>query len=118
MQTFKYHPEVGLPEGLQLPVGVFKMRGTQHAHHQAEQRQVWLPTTIDTRRAQVFEVVTDERERVIKLGLRLPFVGSLDLDLCLIVNIEEWEWECVTCWVNDKRDKHATLKRHEYTLPA
>lgn len=114
----RYHPEVGLPAGLNLPQGRFRLRPTPHAWREAAADAVLIPSWLNTRTCLLFEVVTTERGEVIKLGLRT--VVDATRDICLMVtDLHGQVWTVLTVWVNDREDVHRTLRRNEYdAVPA
>lgn len=111
----KYHPEVGLPKSICLPLGTFKVKASFHAYREANKDNVQIPSRINTANAKLFEVVTNDLTgRIEKLGYRLAITHSHDI--CMVVNVSQPVWVCVTCWLNHKADHHSTLRRCNYAV--
>lgn len=108
----KYHPDIGLPRTFRLPLGVFKLRPTNHAKMAAQDENIFPPCQIDTRKARLFEVVINDHGRTVKLGLRTPLNATRDL--CLVVDTTGAVWRLITCWTNRFDDNHRTLRTEEY----
>lgn len=118
----KYCPKLGIPSDLQTRFGTFLLKYTDHAI-----RAAWgdryshvcdvakdLPKVLDTNKAEVFEVATDETGTVTeKVGYRIPFNDEFDLNM---VVVPRWR-RVVTCWLNDKNDQHKTLDLSKYDIP-
>ena len=111
-----YHPEVFMPPALRarLPIGELKLSFSDHARQEARQDGVRLPATLDTRRAELFEVATVNGIPM-KMGYRVPLDERRDL--CLIIALDGgYPYPVVTCWTNDRWDSHRTLNRRRYAV--
>lgn len=108
-----YHPDVYLPENLNLPKGCFALRHSHHARMEALIDGVELPSAILVEECKVFEVGMQEG-RVAKLGLRLKY--NKIYDLCLVIDTNKYPWKVITCWVNHRDDTHKSLCRNRYAF--
>lgn len=111
----RYHRDIGLPAGVQLRPDVPRLQFSPHAT--SELRKDGYPT-------QFAPLTLSEKVQLVELWLnqdhsvyRWLFRQSLDADndLCLVV---EPTGIVVTCWTNDRTDRHKTLQRHLYATPA
>ena len=107
----KYHADIFMPEWFRLPLGLFRLKFTSHARQEARKDGVTLPVYLNTATARLFEMI-EEKGRAVKLAFRIDYTNTLDL--CVVVAIDEYPWVVVTCWVNKKSDRHATLNRSNY----
>lgn len=111
----KYHADIGIPPWVKVPNAAVSLSWTHHARREADKDRLPLLASLTTSGAKLFEVVTDDRYQVVRLGYRLAIDD--DRDICLVVAPEGKAWRVVTCWANHKHDSHRTLRREEYESP-
>lgn len=112
-----YHADVFLPSNLTLPRGLYGLNYGPHAMREAENEvrkfgRFGLPTTINTSKARVVEVETDERGETRKIVYRTQL--DIDRDLCIVVIPERRRWFVKTVWINLRSDTHTTLRTERY----
>lgn len=83
---------------------------TKHAVEQSEKRNLKLPETITYAGKDVFEVELNDRNEVIKYGIRVTYNGNKD-----IIVIFKNNHIVKTVWWNRKNDQHKTLDMTKYT---
>lgn len=113
---YRYHYEIGIPRGLDLPRGVISLWPTRHCVEEARKDRygpIEVPDHIDTRRARLVEVTTDDEHRVKAALYRVSY--DKDRDLCIVVSFPDRMVK--TVWSNLKTDTHTTLRRELYAVP-
>lgn len=112
----RYHPKFGIPPTVQLPQTAAALRYSRHAVAEANRDRMFdRPRVLSPLRARLFEVVTDDQGRVIKLGYRTRYDERRDI--CLVVDVRGETWAVLTCWANDRADRHRTLRAGAYDRP-
>lgn len=109
-----YHYKLGIPSYLQTRYGVILLNYGKHSLEKAFERAgktFKVPVRLDTDKAQVIEVESNEKREVVKVVYRIKF--NHKEDLCIVVM--PWTWKVKTVWLNDVDDKHYTLNEHPYT---
>ena len=118
-----YHKEIGLPDTLSLPVGVYKLKYSRHAQLSAKTDRygdfsdsLRFHQSIDTSKASIIEVETFDNVKPNKIVYRLPLTGWPGYDIVIVVI--PGEWVVKTVWINETSDRHKTLNRSKYaSLP-
>lgn len=109
----RYHREVGFPEGIALPKGLFPITLSQHAREEAARDRLELPTHLDTRLWVAFEVRTNEAGKVLKVAYRRRYDDRRDA----IIVVATDRMVVVTAWANHLNDSHRTLDESVYDKP-
>jgi hypothetical protein len=94
---------------------VFQMRYTRHAADACLSDRYGLitpPTSIRFSLADIIEVETNNFGVARKLVVRLSYNDKLDI--CLVIIPDGVEGIVKTVWINEKNDKHVTLRREIY----
>ena len=107
-----YHSEIGFPD-LPLPLGKIKLTYSKHALQEARKDRysvINLPLSVFVVEGQIFEMAVVCSE-IIKIGIRIPY--STAHDLVLIVKPKSGF--VITCWLNEKHDKHTSLDKTRYS---
>jgi len=63
----------------------------------------------------LFEVETDDYDRVVKFVIRIPYNDRYDCVSVFRTTDDSSKLLMVTAWLNDKDDKHYTLDKTKYT---
>jgi len=109
MKTKLYHYQVYMPK-LKLP-DIMNLSPSNHAieaSHTDRYGFIELPKTIKGRDCKLIELETVNNVPT-KLVVRLSYSSRLDLVLVL-----RHGGLIVTCWLNEKDDRHGTLDRSRY----
>lgn len=116
----RYHKDVWFPPTLTLPRGftpVISLTYGSHAREEAMAEKYGLlnlPRRIDVRKAEIFEVATDDDSNVInKMCVRMPHDDKKDIIIVIMVP----QGFVKTVWANLKTDRHRTLNRANYVNP-
>lgn len=122
METI-YHADLGLPKGFVPPTERIEINYGLHpdSHARAEAKadrygEIRLPKTLSLHRMKVIEVGMVDG-KISKILFRGRLDDRRDLCIVLIPNGNR-PWRCKTVWVNTKWDKHKTLDRSRYAIPA
>jgi len=112
-----YHKDLGIPSHLVPQWGTLRLRPTKHCARACvtdRYGRIRLPKTLDTwdtLTCELIEVRTDDATGAIDRALyRIPY--NVLYDLCLVVTADG---AVITCWLNDMRDTHKTVKYGRYT---
>lgn len=106
-----YHAEVFMPK-LALPKGKINLQYTTHAMNAAKNDRygtIALPEQLDTSKATVIEVETNQQKQTVKVLYRVQLDAKRDLCLAVLVT-----GIVKTVWVNQRSDKHKTLQKGKY----
>ena len=110
--TKLYHKDIKLPSGVSpIATRTLFLVPTRHAREQAELKQFECPMAVHAG-AQLIEVETDivnGKETVTKALYRERTNGFNDVLMVVRGN------RLITCWLNDRRDIHATLDKSKYS---
>jgi hypothetical protein len=118
MNTTAYHKDVYLPSELEGRVlrilsglgGRFVL--TKHARERVEEKRIRLPNRIPVPRVEVVEVTRNADGSIFKFLIRFC-AGDGRYDVCMSLSPMG---RVPTCWLNEKNDKHRTLKKEQYAL--
>lgn len=121
-----YHMTLGFPKTLNLPTHRFPLLYSRHAQNASKNDRygdfshlLVFHTHLDPRSATIIEIETnDATSQVVKVVYRLPLAPGNDFDVCFAVMMLPNGGRLVkTCWLNEKGDKHQTLKQGRYSRP-
>lgn len=110
--TKLYHKDVKLPAGVNpVKSSTLYLVPTRHAREQAELKGFQCPMAVHAG-AQLIEVETDiiNGKEVVTKALYRERTNSFN-DVLMVVRGNR----LITCWLNDRRDTHATLDKSKYS---
>lgn len=110
-----YHAEVFMPQ-LSFPYGTFQLVYGHHAQRAMQNDRygrINAPQIIDTRKAKIIEVETDNNQKIQKIVYRTPLTARYDI---VIVTIPQKGGTMFvkTVWINERLDLHKTLDASKY----
>ncbi len=113
MKDGLYHKSVGFPGGLEFS-RIADLLPTSHCLINATERNISpLPTIFDPQIAEVIEIQI-ERGKIYKILARQPLDTYRDICYAFLVETRYIK----TVWINLNDDRHATLDRSRYIVPA
>ena len=119
METYKYHYQVGFPTNLRKPKGCVELEYTDHARRAARNdrygRIEALPRKLRLSRVQLIEAEALADGTLLKGLYRMGYNENYWLALA-IAFCEEGAL-VKTVWLNERTDRHATLRRELYDVP-
>lgn len=115
-QTRTYHRELGFPGVVRVPCGTYKPHYSEHARRAADADRhgyINLPDRLTFDTEDVVEIEVDTHRRVVKVVARVPYDQTNDLVVVLVPQ----DSNVKTVWLNNRSDKHKTLRRQKYAVP-
>ena len=113
-----YHKSIGFPEGLNLPeVLALEVSYTRHGLLRAKQYKVNRPKKLFFFKSSLLEVHVTKRGNISKLIFRTSYSKKKDIVYVIGFVLCGFKAKVVTLWLNDKKDKHFTLKKDKYSKP-
>lgn len=114
METKTYHAKIGFPSTYRRPVGSVRLSQTKHAAVMADERGITIPTHINFRYANIFEIDMNGN-KVSKVVFRSIY--DRYNDICMAVSLERGKAVVITAWLNSVSDNHTTLHHSRYSRP-
>ena len=114
-----YHKDVGFPSDARLPknfTGVVRLNYGSHAREEAmadKYGNLKLPAILDIRKCEIIEIGV-VGTMITKMVVRTAYSRELDL---VIVFIPQTGF-VKTVWANKTTDKHTSLNKSRYAVPA
>ena len=119
-----FHKSLGFPKGIKLPAGRKRLVLTNHARMAAQNDRygsfahlLSLHTSFDPANAELIEIESDDKIHVGKALYRVPLAPNSKLDVVLAAVPYRDSYVVKTLWINERTDKHRTLKVERYTKP-
>lgn len=114
-----YHKEIFMPEKFKkifhnLTLDLTYSRHAQRACTDDRNGMILPPRQVKIEANQIIEIETNNFGAAVKLVVRQPYDEENDLLIAMCPEIGVKEGFVKTCWLNQKNDGHATLKREVY----
>lgn len=113
---YRYHYQVGFPTNLRKPTGKVLLEYTQHALEAANTDRYGafgVPIELDYDQATLIEAEADRFGNVEKGVYRVRYNARFDLVLVVIIATRRVK----TVWLNERADRHHSLRRELYDVP-
>ena len=98
------------PELSDICFGMVNITYTGHAVDRSDEKGIMLPQQINISRGTVIEVYETDYKPT-KVVVRVSYCSENDIVLVLVPDCLKTRYlRCVTVWLNNKEDNHATLR--------
>jgi hypothetical protein len=107
-----YHSSLPNFPKLRIADKKIKLNYSPHAETQAFTKYgiVTLPEKINFSKVEIFEIETDNQDRLLKVCIRMKFNDEYDIYMPILVN----GYVVKTVWLNRINDAHVTLDAGKY----
>lgn len=117
----RYHIDVGFPSTLNFPNETFNLGYTTHAKIRRKRKGQYpvriLPNKLKISKKTIVEIHTEDNEIIDKAVVKVPYTKTKNIIMVLKLSHKKKNATVITFWVNNKKDKHHSLKKELYNIP-
>lgn len=119
--VIKFHRDLGFPKGYTPPSGTQEIVYSRHAKEEAQSDRYGVIPQMQRVNLDKMELIELKVNANTKKAYRFLYRAELDdeNDICLVLQpVGRGKMMVITNWINNRKDKHKTLRRNEYAVPA
>ena len=117
----RYHKKIGFPSTLQFPNDMFNLGYTKHARERRRRKGQYtvslLPTIVRVCKKTIVEVHTTDDVNIDIAVVKTSYTEKKNIIMVLKLYLKKKNATVITFYVNNKKDKHHTLKEFLYDIP-